>query len=82
VFVVHDVVHYCVPNMTANVARTASRALSDAALSLLRPLGATGVEALARCDAGFAAGLYLHLGKLVNPELARALGKTVEGARP
>ncbi|UCD23928.1 MAG: alanine dehydrogenase, partial [Gemmatimonadota bacterium] len=29
-FVVHDVVHYCVPNMTANIARTASRALADA----------------------------------------------------
>lgn len=81
VFVVHDVVHYCVPNMTANVARTASRALSDAALGLLRPLGATGVEALAQGDAGFAAGLYLHLGKLVNPELARALGGKAEGVR-
>ena len=82
VFVVHDVVHYCVPNMTANVARTASRALSDAVMELLRPLAAKGVETLAKTDAGFAAGLYLYQGKLVNPELARALGGKAEGVRP
>ena len=29
-FVVHDVVHYCVPNMTANVPRDASRASASA----------------------------------------------------
>lgn len=82
VFVVHDVVHYCIPNMTANVARTASRALSDAVMGLLRPLGAQGVEKLAKCDAGFAAGLYLHQGRLVNPELARAWGGKAQGVRP
>jgi alanine dehydrogenase len=82
VFVVHDVVHYCVPNMTANVARTASRALSDAVMGLLRPLGAKGIDTMAKTDVGFAAGLYLYQGKLVNPELARAWGGKVEGARP
>ncbi len=82
VFVVHDVVHYCIPNMTANVARTASRALSDAVIGLLRPLGAKGVETLMKTDAGFAAGLYLHRGKLMNAQLARAWGEAVEGARP
>ena len=79
---VHDVVHYCIPNMTANVARTASRALSDAVIGLLRPLGASGVETLVKTDPGFAAGLYLHQGKLVNAELARALGGKAEGVRP
>jgi len=81
VFVVHDVVHYCVPNMTANVARTASRALSDAVLEMLRALGAKGIENLVQADAGFAGGLYLFRGKLVNPELARALGGKAEGVR-
>ncbi len=82
VFVVHGVVHYCVPNMTANVARTASRALSDVVVGLLRPLGANGVETTVRTDAGFAAGLYLYQGKLVNPRLAQALGVAAEGTRP
>jgi alanine dehydrogenase len=74
VFVVHDVVHYCVPNMTANVARTASRALADAVVGPLRSLGAKGVERALGEDAGLAAGVYLYRGKLVNDALARALG--------
>lgn len=74
VFVAHDVVHYCVPNMTANVARTASRALSDVVAGPLRALAAHGVERAVRDDPGLAAGVYLYRGKLVNQELARALG--------
>ena len=75
VFVVHDVVHYCVPNMTANVARTASRALSDAVVGLMRSLASHGVERAIREDAGLAAGVYLYRGKLVNEALAGALGR-------
>jgi alanine dehydrogenase len=74
VFVVHDVVHYCVPNMTANVARTASRALADVVVGLLRSLAANGVERAIRDDPGLAAGVYLYRGKIVNEALARALG--------
>jgi alanine dehydrogenase len=73
VFVVHDVVHYCVPNMTANVARTASRTLADAVLGLLRSLAANGIEGAILDDPGLAAGVYLYRGKLVNETLARAL---------
>lgn len=78
VYILHDVVHYCVPNMTANVARTASRALSDVVLGPLRALGAKGVEAALRDDSGLAAGLYLYRGKLVNDQLARAVGQPAE----
>jgi alanine dehydrogenase len=74
VYVVHDVVHYCVPNMTANVARTASRALADVVVGLLRSLAANGVERAIRDDPGLAAGVYLYRGKIVNEALARALG--------
>jgi alanine dehydrogenase len=74
VFVVHDVVHYCVPNMTANVARTASRALADVVVGLLRSLAANGVERAIRDDPGMAAGVYLYRGKIVNEALARAFG--------
>jgi len=64
------VVHYCVPNMTANTARTASRALSDAVLAPLREMTDNGVEAALRADPGLAAGLYLYKGELVNDQLA------------
>jgi alanine dehydrogenase len=76
VFVVHDVVHYCVPNMTANVARTASRALSDVLLRPLQALATQGLDTALREDPGLAAGCYLYRGKLVNEALAGALGMT------
>jgi alanine dehydrogenase len=76
VFIQHDVVHYCVPNMTANVARTASRALSDAILGPVRRLADMGVAAALRSHPGLAAGLYLYRGRVVNQALARTLGTT------
>ncbi|MDH4043343.1 MAG: alanine dehydrogenase [Gemmatimonadota bacterium] len=74
VYVMHDVVHYCVPNMTANVARTASRALSDALLGPVTALATLGVDAALRADAGLAAGVSVYHGELVNAHLAEALG--------
>jgi alanine dehydrogenase len=73
VFVLHDVVHYCVPNMTANVARTASRALSDALLGPVTALVSQGIEGALRADPGLAAGVYLYRGEVVHAELARSL---------
>jgi len=73
-YVAHDVVHYCVPNMTANVARTASRALATAALPYLNLIAATGVENAVRTDPGMAAGLYLYRGEMVNRQVADSLG--------
>jgi len=76
-FVVHDVVHYCVPNMTANVARTASRALSTVALPRIRALAGRGLEAALRAHPGLAAGVYLYRGRLVNARVGETLGLPV-----
>lgn len=73
-FVVHDVVHYCVPNMTASVARTASRALSDAVRTHLRPLFEQGLLAALRAAPGLAAGVCLYRGAPIHGYLAAALG--------
>lgn len=70
----HGVTHYCVPNMTANVPRTASRALANAALPFVIELSKEGVEATLRADPGFAAGLSLYRGMVVNEQTARSLG--------
>jgi alanine dehydrogenase len=78
VYVVHDVVHYCVPNMTANIARTASRALSDALLAPITALAGKGIAAALRDDPHLAQGVSLHRGAVVNPELARVLGERAE----
>jgi alanine dehydrogenase len=73
-FVVHDVVHYCVPNMTANIARTASRALANAVLPTLRDLLSKGLDGALRDDPGLAAGVYLYRGRMVNEEAGATLG--------
>jgi alanine dehydrogenase len=77
-YVLHDVVHYCVPNMTANIARTASRALSDALLAPVTALAGKGVATALREDRGLSEGVYLYRGRAVNPQLARALGESPE----
>jgi len=48
-------VHYCVPNMTANIPRTASRALTNAALPFLLELAGKGLDRALSDNAGLAA---------------------------
>jgi alanine dehydrogenase len=73
-FKVHDVVHYCVPNMTANIARTASRALTNAALPYVIDLASSGVDEALRRDPGLAEGVFLYKGRMVNGTAAETLG--------
>jgi alanine dehydrogenase len=73
-FVVHDVVHYCVSNMTANVARTASRALTTAALPYLVELAGAGLDDAVRRDPGLADGVYIYRGRLANQRVGETLG--------
>jgi len=77
VFVAHGVLHYCVPNMTANIPRTASRALANTALPYLVELAGEGLDATLRNDPGLAAGVYLYRGKMVNASVGEALGLPV-----
>lgn len=72
-FIVHDVVHYCVPNMTANLARTASRALSNAVFPTLRELLRKGLEGAVREVAGLRSGLYMYRGHVVNDRIGTSL---------
>ncbi len=73
-FTLHGIVHYCVPNMTANIARTASRALAHAALPYLLALAGKGLERALAEDAGLAAGTSLFRGQVVHAALGHLLG--------
>ncbi len=73
-FQVHGVTHYCVPNMTANAPRAASRGLALAALPHITRLAEDGIEAALKADPGLARGVYMHRGKMVNQVAADALG--------
>lgn len=70
-FVEEGVVHYCVPNMPAAVARTATLALTHATLPYVLAVADQGVKAAARADARLAEGIQLHLGHVTHAHLAR-----------
>ncbi|MDX9909389.1 MAG: alanine dehydrogenase, partial [Mariniphaga sp.] len=72
VYLKHGVVHYCVPNSPAIVARTASIALSNNLLPLLLAIGDSGgVHNYIKNFRGFRKGVYLYSGILTNHELGR-----------
>jgi alanine dehydrogenase len=73
-FTVHGVVHYCVPNMSSNISRTASRVLSDAALPHVLEIAGKGLEQSLAADPGLAAGVYAYRGTLVHQAVAEHLG--------
>jgi alanine dehydrogenase len=69
-FLQHGVVHYCVPNMTANVPRTASRVLTNAALPYVKALARKGLDGALRDDPALAGGVFTYKGTMVNEGLA------------
>lgn len=77
-FKVHNVVHYCVPNMSANIARTASRVMADSAMPYVMRIAELGLEEALKADAGFFKGVYTYKGKLVHQAVAKHLGVKAE----
>jgi len=77
VFVTEGIFHHCVPNITSTVARTASYAISNAALPYLRAVAESGLMVAAKEYVALAEGISLYQGNLVHPELASALGRTI-----
>jgi len=74
-FVEEGVVHYCVPNMPAAVARTATLALAAASLPYVLEIADHGVKYAARRDIRLAEGIQLHLGEVTHQHLARDTGR-------
>ncbi|MDT8307529.1 MAG: alanine dehydrogenase [Anaerolineae bacterium] len=79
-YVEEGVIHYCVPNLTATVARTTSHAMTNAAVPFLLamedfPDGLRNHPALAR-------GVNLYKGRMAHPLVAAALGVPVDPTLP
>ena len=68
-YIAEGVVHYCVPNMPAACARTASLALEQAVLPYVQMLAAK------RMDDDLATGVQVRAGKVVHAQLARDTGR-------
>ncbi|HCV42784.1 MAG TPA: alanine dehydrogenase, partial [Bacteroidetes bacterium] len=73
-FVDEGVIHYCVPNMTSVVARTATHALNNAAWPFIREIAQHGLESALTEMTGLKRGVATHHGHIVNPALAASLG--------
>ena len=68
----HGVVHYCVPNTPAMVARTASISLSNILIPILLAIGdCGGVENYIKISKGFRKGVYIYHGILTNHDVGR-----------
>ncbi len=72
IFIKHDVVHYCVPNITSRVSRTASMAISNILTPILLRIGEEGgVDHAIRKHENLRKGVYTCHGKLTNEILAK-----------
>lgn len=69
-FVHNGVIHYCCPNLTANIARTASIALSNAHLPYAQEIAALGVEQALRKHLDLARGVYTYRGHCTREQIA------------
>ena len=78
VYLVDDVVHYCVANIPGAVSRTSTLALCNATLPYVRQLASKGVAAFAALDPGRAAAINMQDHKLVHPPVADAFPDLAE----
>ena len=70
VFEMHGVIHYCVPNMTALVSRTASYGLNNAALEYILNIADEGLSNALLADPGLSRGVCTYMGYCSNEPIA------------
>jgi alanine dehydrogenase len=73
-FVFADVVHYCVGNMTANIPRTASKALTHAHVGFLEQIARHGVDGAIRQSTTLARGTCMYRGTVTHETIASLFG--------
>ncbi|MFH1195489.1 MAG: alanine dehydrogenase [bacterium] len=70
IFTMHDVIHYCVPNIPALVSRTASYGLTNATLEYILDIADNGLENALMGDVGLAKGVCTYSGSCSNEFIA------------
>ena len=75
-YVVDDVVHYCVTNMPGACARTSTLALSNATMDYARYIARVGYKVALLESAHLMNGLNVYYGKVTNKPVAEDLGYT------
>ncbi len=74
IFVQHDVIHYCVPNLPALVPRTASFGLTNATIEYLINIADNGLGNALLHDTGLAKGVCTYNGFCSNEQIADVFG--------
>ncbi len=74
IYIVDDVVHYCVTNMPGGVPRTSTLALNNATLPFLTNLANKGYQKALNEDKNFLAGLNVHKGQVTYKAVADIFG--------
>lgn len=70
VFIKEGILHYCVPNIPAVVARTASRAMNNIVLPLVLSIARDGMKETCRTNQILASGIFAHDGKCTKKGVA------------
>jgi alanine dehydrogenase len=73
-FIEENVIHYCVPNMTSVVARTATHAFNNAGWLYMREVANRGLASAVKGHPALRNGVILYDGNVVNASLAAQLG--------
>ncbi len=74
VYLVHDVVHYCVGNMPGAVPRTSTYALTNVTLAYALVIAAHGLDEAVRGDHALALGVNVYAGQVTNQGVGEAHG--------
>lgn len=70
VYSLHNVIHYCVPNMPAIVSRTASYGLNNASLGYIQDIAENGLSNALLGDLGLSKGVCTYNGYCCNESIA------------
>src|SRR5438093_9453148 len=74
VYIVDDIVHYCVTNMPGAVGRTSTYALSNVTLPYVLQLAKKGLERAGQENAALKQGVNVYQGQVTNPAVAATFG--------
>lgn len=74
IYIVDDIVHYCVTNMPGAVGRTSTYALTNVTLPYVLQLANKGVQQAIRDNAGLAAGVNIRENQVTNKPVADTFG--------
>jgi len=75
-YIAEGVIHYCVPNMTSAVARTATHALSNAAWPYIMAIATQGLDEAIRQHPDLGRGVNTRNGEVVHPALRSNKGRS------